>query len=78
AAAAGATVTFTDASPPAAQVLTQGWAVSGGIVQGGTIPAAFIVQFPQAGCYRVTLTAFFGDGARTDSHAIAVGGATCQ
>lgn len=77
-AAVGDTVTFLDRSTPRAAVLTVKWATSGGTLS--TLNgAAAQVTFPSAGCYTVTLTAYFAapTGAKSTSRNISVGGASC-
>ncbi|MGK2965476.1 MAG: alpha/beta fold hydrolase [Tepidiformaceae bacterium] len=71
----GQPVTFVNQSGGGA-LLTQEWTVLGTTANFG---GAVTVTFPEAGCYPVSLTAYFADGSvESTGTLISVGGAACQ
>ncbi|HET7737957.1 MAG TPA: PKD domain-containing protein, partial [Tepidiformaceae bacterium] len=74
-AAPGQQVTFVNQSGGGA-LLTQEWTVLGTTANFG---GAVTVAFPEAGCYPVSLTAYFVDGSvETAGMLVSVGGVSCQ
>lgn len=72
----GETAVFYDASSPQASVLKQTWTTPSGTV---SWVAGVSESFPAPGCYTVSLTVLFQGGAsQTASHAVSVGGASCN
>ncbi len=72
----GETAVFYDASAPLSDVLKQTWTTPSGTV---SWVAGVSVSFPSPGCYTVSLTALFKDGSsQTASHAVSVGGVSCN
>jgi hypothetical protein len=76
AAEVGEPAVFYDASAPHDEVLKQTWTTPTGTV---SWVAGVSVSFPSPGCYTVALTALFKDGtSQTASHAVSVGGVSCN